>query len=544
MSKLFLFLLLPQINCGFNGLRLGNVKTSFAAALGWHHCCGKPNFFIMIDTTQLTQLISAFRVETEKESISPETVGSLLQNITDLLANASSSTEQQIFENWKAILSQLNLVEDIGIGVEGVESVNIAISLRDLANGGHSARLFNIPSATPLRAGVMTAQQANTLMSLDAAVGALELAVVNIGNKNAEQDSRLDIIQGGHSVITAITQGDDHPSKVYFNIRKQNLATGEEYNKSNNKEIAPATNEKAGVMTKAHVQALEKAAQDIGNLRQHIDLLRQPQMYVTGVYNRPHTKDSVYLGVEFTDVWTGDIIEAGDDIEIPGATAQQAGVMTAKHAKRLDDAERDIFNLKKASANGGQPMYHISAEVNNEEGNHLVIKGAKQLLDMGYIPYLFRFSKKSNRLYRDNYHGPVRKGWNRVGQSKGAIKIDNGGNVSIDVSVLKHTEIDLTPYVGEDSYQRAAKWFVDDRMKNGYRYTSFGKSRIRITYRNANRELKTHKVRLTFGIAFSKQETRPREKFDMGSLVSNMAVFHVATDPKEAGTRYTWIFEK
>ena len=114
----------------------------------------------MIDTTQLTQLISAFRVETEKESISPETVGSLLQNITDLLANASSTTEQQIFENWKAILSQLNLVEDIGIGVEGVESVNIAISLRDLANGGHSARLFNIPSATPLRAGVMTAQQA------------------------------------------------------------------------------------------------------------------------------------------------------------------------------------------------------------------------------------------------------------------------------------------------------------------------------------------------------------------------------------------------
>ena len=67
----------------------------------------------MIDTTQLTNLISAFRVETEKESISPETVGSLLQNITDLLANASSSTEQQIFENWKAILSQLHLVESV-----------------------------------------------------------------------------------------------------------------------------------------------------------------------------------------------------------------------------------------------------------------------------------------------------------------------------------------------------------------------------------------------------------------------------------------------
>ena len=66
----------------------------------------------MIDTTQLTNRICAFRVETEKESNSPETVGSLLQNITDLLASASSSIEQQIFENWKAILSQLHLVED------------------------------------------------------------------------------------------------------------------------------------------------------------------------------------------------------------------------------------------------------------------------------------------------------------------------------------------------------------------------------------------------------------------------------------------------
>ncbi|MBQ5509051.1 MAG: hypothetical protein IIT96_04740 [Muribaculaceae bacterium] len=66
----------------------------------------------MIDTNQLSALVSALRVETEKESISPETVGSLLQNITDLLASALSSTEQQIFENWKAILSQLHLVED------------------------------------------------------------------------------------------------------------------------------------------------------------------------------------------------------------------------------------------------------------------------------------------------------------------------------------------------------------------------------------------------------------------------------------------------
>ena len=89
----------------------------------------------MIDISQLTSLVSAFRVETEKESISPETVGSLLQNINDLLANASSRIEQQIFENWKAILSQLHLVESVEQGANNVEHVNIVMPLHACNEG-------------------------------------------------------------------------------------------------------------------------------------------------------------------------------------------------------------------------------------------------------------------------------------------------------------------------------------------------------------------------------------------------------------------------
>ena len=77
----------------------------------------------MIDIQQLTELISAFRVETEKsaisecnvklvlsivsegrlckESISPDTVGSILQAIADLLATATSETEYNIIRFWK-----------------------------------------------------------------------------------------------------------------------------------------------------------------------------------------------------------------------------------------------------------------------------------------------------------------------------------------------------------------------------------------------------------------------------------------------------------
>ena len=498
----------------------------------------------MIDTTQLTQLISAFRVETEKESISPETVGALLQNITDLLANATSTAEQQIFENWKAILSQLNLVESVEQGALNIEHVNISLALRDLANGGRTGQVVQIAPATAQRAGVMTAQQANLLDLLHDAVSALELAAVNVANKNAEQDNRLNIIQGGHSVITAIEQGTKNTQKVYFNIRKQNLATGEEYNKTNNKEIAAATNEYAGVMTKSHVQALEKAATDIGYLQQHVELLRQPQLYVTGVYNRPENKNQVSLGVEYVDVLTGDFIEAGDDVIIPAANTQRAGVMTAQHAKRLDNAERDIQNLRNApNGSGAQSMFPISIEITDEDGgNRLRVIGAKKLIDMGYYPYLFRYSKKRNMNRYDERHSPVRKGWNRVGQGKDTIKIDGGGFVKISITALKHADIDLTDE--EENYQEEAKWYVNDREKLGLRVASYGNRIIKIQYLASSREVKAHKVRLKFGIAFSKQVTTAREKFDMSQLVTDIATFHVATVPYEHGTKYKWVFER
>ena len=496
----------------------------------------------MIDTTQLTQLISAFRVETEKESISPETVGALLQNITDIIANASTDAELQIFENWKAILSQLNLVESVEQGVDNIEHVNIAMALRDLANGGRTGRNFAIAPATAQRAGVMTAAQAQMLASLNDAVSALELAFVHIGNKNAEQDEKLAAIQQGSTVVTDMLQGADSTTKINLTIKKKDMVTGDEFTNTNSRQIAAATNQKAGVMTKAHVLALEKAAQDISYLRIHTDLLREPQIYVTSVEPRPPQKENVYIGIEYSDIIVGERIEAGDDIEIPGATAQQAGVMTTKHVKRLEDAERDIYNLKKQNAEKGTSMYHISAEVNNEGGNHLVIKGAKQLLALGYYPYLFRLSKKRNRYAYDGLHGPLHKGWNRVGNGKETIQIANDGSVSISITALKHTGINIENE--EEPYKMSASWFVNDRVKEGYRLASFGKTRIPITYMDNNNEVRAKKVKLPFGIAFSKMNTGPREKFDMGSLVTNIAKFHVSTDPKEHGTRYSWIFER
>jgi hypothetical protein len=253
--------------------------------------------------------------------------------------------------------------------------------------------------------------------------------------------------------------------------------------------------------------------------------------------------DSVFLGVEFTDVWTGDIIEAGDDIEIPGATAQQAGVMTAKHAKRLDDAERDIFNLKNAPGGAAsKSMFPISVAIEEDSnGVHLSVLGAKPLLDRGYYPFLFRLSKKRNYIPHDETHARVHKGWHRVGQGTDTLHITDSGKVSISITALKHADIDID--AEEENYREEAEWFVNDREKNGLHVASYGNRIIKIQYLTGH-EVKSHKVRLLYGIAFSKQKPSPREKFDMSQLVTDIATFHVSTVPYNHGSQYRWVFER
>ncbi len=53
-----------------------------------------------MDISNITDIITAFRAETQKNSVTPETVGAIMQGLAELLANAENAT--QIAENLKA----------------------------------------------------------------------------------------------------------------------------------------------------------------------------------------------------------------------------------------------------------------------------------------------------------------------------------------------------------------------------------------------------------------------------------------------------------
>lgn len=175
----------------------------------------------MIDITNLTSLITAFRQETEQGSISPETLGSLLQAIANLLSAASTDQEQikltNIYDN---LLKMGNCLTNLAQGDADRNNVLADYAFFNPISGLHSAQRSQIliKQATTERAGAMRAQQVIDLNATKKSVATLEEAVATINTQLEELNGYLEsldsVVQTNADNISSLT--DDFSS---FNSR-------------------------------------------------------------------------------------------------------------------------------------------------------------------------------------------------------------------------------------------------------------------------------------------------------------------------------------
>ena len=152
----------------------------------------------MIDITNLTSLITAFRQETEQGSISPETLGSLLQAIANLLSAASTDQEQAKLSNiYDNLLKMGNCLTNLAQGDADRNNVLADYTFYNPVSGLHSAQRSQIfiKQATTERAGAMRAQQVIDLNAAKKGVATLEDEVSNIqgaiATNNANYETRF-----------------------------------------------------------------------------------------------------------------------------------------------------------------------------------------------------------------------------------------------------------------------------------------------------------------------------------------------------------------
>lgn len=120
----------------------------------------------MIDITALSSLVSAFRAETQKDSITPEKLGDILQKILDLLNTAAKDGDVSTLATWKqAVTAVGEVVTALSAGTVDADSVHLSFKTANTNSGAVKsyADTIGIQAATTDKAGVMTAQQVKDL---------------------------------------------------------------------------------------------------------------------------------------------------------------------------------------------------------------------------------------------------------------------------------------------------------------------------------------------------------------------------------------------
>lgn len=151
----------------------------------------------MIDTTALTALITAFRAEVTQNSISPEKVGSILQQIADLLATAAPDSDMSEFTVLRQRLMGVStMFTSLAQGTSDRNHIYLTSNTYNVATGTKhtDTDAIRIQQATTERAGAMRAQQVIDLNAAKKNITDLQDEIANLGRVLDATGSRFNIL--------------------------------------------------------------------------------------------------------------------------------------------------------------------------------------------------------------------------------------------------------------------------------------------------------------------------------------------------------------
>ena len=260
-------------------------------------------------------------------------------------------------------------------------------------------------------------------------------------------------------------------------------------------------------------------------------------------------RNHILANIKSVDLGNGSIGNATNNLFIQQATTERAGAMRAQQVIDLNNTRKAVAEIEKilevvqaklGLTAGNKGLYNnaqISVAVVN---GVLKIFGAQQLMADGYVPYLFRLTRKRNQwddkvaieagASRKKYCDK-RKGWNLYG-SVHTVKV-NGSTLTFTTNSKSHlTEkaLDYSPLPGT---------LVSHHTKKDGTPT-FGWGRSVVSLLDPKNPKKHRMIRLRFAIGFAKKIMPGRSLITTANLVSSLAEFSLIYNP----SKKTWHFGK
>ena len=433
-----------------------------------------------IDTSSLTAIITEFRRLQAKDSITPEALGSILQRIADLLATAGTSDIQQALNNWYNAMR--NAVPYISALVQAnFDRNNVLLNptLVDPIEGG--AYIGTVPitiqPATTEKAGAMKAQQVTDLNTLrnrysdtvTPAVEAINNMQIGFGIMDMADIDNIGAIDNLLGRLVKVQNTSGYTDGYLMHIVCHLYVTQVFFTHCK-------LNAEGEIVTGQHD---EKGFH---------------------IYKRYKNKSGS------NTAWSRWELVGGDEF--------------AEVKRSVDSLLGNTNDLGALSAKG-----QIAVEIVDGE---LRVWGSGKLAQAGYVPYLFRHTRKRNRdkIHTDgngNYsYGPVTKGWHLFGSRK-SVKVE-GTVAKFSTNISKEFHEDAHGFT-TDPIALVHPCTHDD----GKVTLPWGRSSIRLYDWRAHQN---RMVRLRFAIGYAKSVDHGRGKVNVLNLVSNLAKFSVVYNPR------------
>ena len=144
-----------------------------------------------INTSTITQLISDFRAMSQKDSISPESLGVLLQRLADLISSAAADGDFTAISN--ALNSVPTALVSISQGSADRNDILMDVTTSNLVKGLQASAkdVVFIRQATTERAGAMRAQQVSDLNNTRTGLAALQKSHTELASKVSSLETTI-----------------------------------------------------------------------------------------------------------------------------------------------------------------------------------------------------------------------------------------------------------------------------------------------------------------------------------------------------------------
>lgn len=281
--------------------------------------------------------------------------------------------------------------------------------------------------------------------------------------------------------------------------------------------------------TASDLDALSQLQVALNNLKQKVNAyviqLQNDPTFISHLVQGATDRNNVYLNATKVNVAFGTASTVEQAVTIKQATETRAGVMRAQQVTDLNEAKAAVNTLQTTVRNLQTQLQqiadtvslytHIECKANMKDGLHVC--GANKLVAAGFIPYIFRYSRKKSR-YRHNKEeqrrkGPKMRGWH-VFCGKGKIAFEENDLMKIahhDGNGVLSTDFSYTP---ENLFCGYRLEYNDNDYLTGI-LMSYGCDQVNV--KNGKR--------FRFAVAFSRPQTSSR--FDFTKLVTNLAEFGV-----------------